>query len=153
MQHNTVWSNSSCGKLWICLILKMQLSMNFCSTNCPYFVEHQSQSDKKWPNSYQRMLVIWSHLKQLLGFHFCTTNCPQCKSELSRGRFVEVKLMLVSNFRCDKIHNGHKYDFGHTLLCHTQVRLRCSTNPPQDKLRPGANVIKLFAAVSCDFSY
>jgi len=35
-----------------------------------------------------------------------------------RGRFVEQKLMPSSSFRCYQIHNCHRYDFGHTLLCH-----------------------------------
>ncbi len=33
-----------------------------------------------------------------------------------RGRYVEQKLMLSSNFRCDQIHNCHWYDFGHTVV-------------------------------------
>ncbi len=33
-------------------------------------------------------------------------------------RFVEQKLMLISNFLCDKIHKIHCYKFGHTLLCY-----------------------------------
>jgi len=37
-------------------------------------------------------------------------------NSISRGRFVEQKLMLSSNFRCDQIHNCHWYDLGHTLL-------------------------------------
>ncbi len=46
-------------------------------------------------------------------------HCPLIldKSLSSRGRFVEQKLMLSSNFRCDQIHNCHCYDFGHTLVC------------------------------------
>jgi len=35
----------------------------------------------------------------------------------SWGRFVEQKLMLSSNFRCDQIYKNERYDFGHTLLC------------------------------------
>jgi hypothetical protein len=33
-----------------------------------------------------------------------------------RGRFVQQKLILSSNFKCDKIHKIHCYEFGHTLL-------------------------------------
>jgi hypothetical protein len=36
----------------------------------------------------------------------------------SRGRFVEQKLMLSSNFRCYQIHNCQRCEFGHTLLCY-----------------------------------
>jgi hypothetical protein len=35
-----------------------------------------------------------------------------------RGRFVEQKLMLSSNFRRHKIHKIHCYGFGYTLLCY-----------------------------------
>jgi hypothetical protein len=38
-------------------------------------------------------------------------------SEL-RGQFVEQKLMLSSNFRCDQIYKYQRYDLGHTLLCY-----------------------------------
>ncbi len=38
-----------------------------------------------------------------------------------RGRFVEQKLMLSSNFRCDQIHKNKRYGFGHTLLCYLNV--------------------------------
>ncbi len=37
---------------------------------------------------------------------------------MSRGWFIEQKFMLSSSFRCSPIHNCHKYDFGHTLLCY-----------------------------------
>ncbi len=34
------------------------------------------------------------------------------------SRFVEQKLVLSSSFRCDRIHNCYRYDFGHTFLCY-----------------------------------
>jgi hypothetical protein len=34
------------------------------------------------------------------------------------GRFVEQKLKLSSNFRCDQNYKNERYDFGHTLLCY-----------------------------------
>jgi hypothetical protein len=37
---------------------------------------------------------------------------------LTRGRFVEQKLMLSSSFRFDKINNCQRFDFSHTLLCY-----------------------------------
>ncbi len=40
----------------------------------------------------------------------CSTNC---------GRFVELKLALSSSFRCDRIQNCRRYDFGCTLLCYS----------------------------------
>jgi hypothetical protein len=36
----------------------------------------------------------------------------------ARGPFVKQKLVLTSSFRCDLIHNCHRYDFGHTSLCY-----------------------------------
>ncbi len=38
--------------------------------------------------------------------------------QLIRGRFVEQELALSSSFRCYQIHNGHRYDLNHTLLCY-----------------------------------
>jgi hypothetical protein len=37
------------------------------------------------------------------------------------GRFVEQKLMLSSNFRCDQIYRNERCDFGHTLLCYLSL--------------------------------
>ncbi len=36
----------------------------------------------------------------------------------TRGGFVEKKLVLNCSFRCGQIHNCHRYDLGHTLLCY-----------------------------------
>jgi hypothetical protein len=36
----------------------------------------------------------------------------------ARGGFVEQKLMLSSNLRCDQIYEYEMHDFGHTLLCY-----------------------------------
>ncbi len=46
---------------------------------------------------------------------YCSTN---------RAQFVEKRLMLSLNFRCDQIYRYNKYDFGHNLmhfLCQTQM--------------------------------
>jgi hypothetical protein len=44
------------------------------------------------------------------------------KSDLNvqenRGRFVEQKLMLSSNFRCYQTRNCHRDELGHILLWH-----------------------------------
>jgi len=40
------------------------------------------------------------------------------RHKVNRGRFVEQKLMLSSSFRCYQIHNCHRSDIGHTLLCY-----------------------------------
>ena len=45
-----------------------------------------------------------------------------------RGRFVEQKLMVSSSFRCYQIHNCHRLDFGHTLLCYLS-RTQMFKNP------------------------
>ncbi len=34
------------------------------------------------------------------------------------GRFVEQRLMLSSNFRCDQIYKYKIHDFGQILLCY-----------------------------------
>jgi hypothetical protein len=37
-------------------------------------------------------------------------------NKTTSGRFVEQKLVLNSNFRCDQIHAFNWYDFGHTFV-------------------------------------
>ncbi len=44
--------------------------------------------------------------------------------------FIEQKLMLSSRFRCGQSHDGHKYDFGHTLWCYlSQTYMFIKPNP------------------------
>jgi len=51
------------------------------------------------------------------------------------GRFLEQKLALGSSFRCDQIHDCHRYDFGHTwLCCHTVALLKSDLDVQQTHL-------------------
>ncbi len=76
-------------------------------------------------------------------------------TNIAWGRFVEQKLMLSSNFRCDQIFNNHCYVFGHTLLCYlsptwmfnkpTSDWLICSSRVGDEekrfvRLRPGPSL-------------
>jgi hypothetical protein len=55
---------------------------------------------------------LFSYCKSKSAFTVPHSNGKTC------GRFVEQKLMLSSNFRCDQIYKNERYDFGHTLLCY-----------------------------------
>jgi hypothetical protein len=50
----------------------------------------------------------------------------------SRGRFVEQRLMLSSNFMCDPIYKNERYDFGP----HFVVLLKSDLGVQQTHLRP-----------------
>jgi hypothetical protein len=56
-------------------------------------------------NSIQKVQQLYSNHRHQKGF-------------VIRGQFVEQNLMLSSSFRRDQIYNGHRYYFGHTLLCY-----------------------------------
>jgi hypothetical protein len=47
----------------------------------------------------------------------------------SKGRLVEQKPMLSSNFRCDKIHKISCYEFGYAFECYLR-RTQMFNKPP-----------------------
>ncbi len=43
-------------------------------------------------------------------------NCTAVIYSVTRGWFVQQKLMLRCSFRCDQIHNSQYYESGHTIV-------------------------------------
>ncbi len=51
------------------------------------------------------------------------------------GRFFSIFWSLYSSFRFDQIHNCHRYNFGHTLLCYPSRTLMFDNPVVKQKLK------------------
>ncbi len=95
-KSTSVFSSSTFKMLKrVCQTVKSDLSSTTkCERNYKSHISkfgHTSSSSQTWPFVQQMGILI------------------------TREWFIEQKLMLSSNFRCDQIHNCHWNDLGHTL--------------------------------------
>ncbi len=97
------------------LVAKLQLNWSFYSTKTG------SEASLLNKSSCLAAALGVTKFTVILAMHLVTLCCAawvwfRCSTNHLRGRFVELMLMLSSNFQCDQIHNKHTYDLSHTLF-------------------------------------